>query len=247
LTAYATVMIALLVVDLVTGSSEIYIDGAPTAAERLVLAVLGLTIPLALIVGWAVSRLRSRRAKSVVAITAMAVAAVASVVRGGPSHLILTVIAVAVVAIATAVGVGAVLAWAVRLTMAQANAMGALFVSALPVMLLTVVVFFNTYVWLLASTISQARLALALLFLFAVTTAFIISSSNSRVGPMLHLVRAPHDGAHDLSGTPFAAIADLPTNEPLSRGNLYRRNLFRLGSHRARPGSADEVDRRRSE
>ncbi|WP_227999771.1 hypothetical protein [Mycolicibacterium sp. P1-5] len=217
LTAYATVMIALLIVDLVAGSSEIYIDGAPTAAERLVLAVLGLTVPLALIVGWAVSRLR-RRAKSVVALIATAVVAAASVVRGGASHLVISGIAVAIAVIVTAVGAGAVLGWAVRLTMAQAAAMGALFVSALPVVLLTVVVFFNTYVWVLASTISQARLAVALLFLFAVTIAFILSSSNSRAGPMLESVSAPHDGAHELSGTPFAAIPDPPTNEPLSGG-----------------------------
>lgn len=217
MTAYATVMVALLIVDLVAGSSEVYIDGAPTAAERLVLAVLGLTVPLALIIGWAVSRLR-RRARSVVSLIATAVVAAASVVRGGASHLVFSGIAVAIVAIVTAVGAGAVLGWAVRLTMAQAAAMGALFVSALPVVLLTVVVFFNTYVWVLASTISQARLALALLFLLAVTIAFIMSSSNSRAGPLLESVSAPHDGAHELSGTPFAAIPDPPTNKPLSRG-----------------------------
>ncbi|HYO01712.1 MAG TPA: hypothetical protein VET27_07415 [Mycobacterium sp.] len=44
----------------------------------------------------------------------------------------------------TGSGAGAVLAWAMRLTMTQLAAMGALFVRALPVLLLTVVVFFNT-------------------------------------------------------------------------------------------------------
>lgn len=78
------------------------------------------------------------------------------------------------------------------MTMTQAAAMGALFVRALPVVLLTVVVFLNPYAWLLASTLTGTRLATALLFLFAVTTAFIVSSSRSRVGLMLDSVRAPH-------------------------------------------------------
>jgi hypothetical protein len=38
--------------------------------------------------------------------------------------------------------------------MVQVAAMGALFVRALPVVLLTVVGFLNTYAWVLASTIS---------------------------------------------------------------------------------------------
>lgn len=96
--------------------------------------------------------------------------------------------------------------------------MGGLLVRALPVMLLTVVVFFNAYVWVLASTISEARLGLALLFLFAVSTAFLVSVSHSRVKAMLESLVAPHDATHDLSGTPFAVLPDPPASDPLSRG-----------------------------
>jgi hypothetical protein len=83
LAGYATVVIALLVVYFVMGTSEIYIDGAPTAAERIVLSVIALAMPLAVLVGWSVSRLHSRRAQSVVSIAAAAVAAVAGVIQGG--------------------------------------------------------------------------------------------------------------------------------------------------------------------
>jgi hypothetical protein len=172
------------------------------------------------VVGRAVSRVQSRRAQSVIAVVAVFVATVAGVIQGGVSHLVVTVIVVAAVALFTASGVGAVLGWAVRLTMTQVAAMGALFVQALPVMLLTVVVFFNTYVWLLASTISRARLWLALLFL-VVTAAFIISVSRSRAEPMLEAVSAPHSAAHDLSGTPFAAMPDPPVADPLTRGERF--------------------------
>src|ERR1700759_2691307 len=65
LAAYGTVVLALLVVYFVMGTSEIYIDGAPTPAERIVLGVLTLSVPLAVAVGIAVSRLDSRRARSI--------------------------------------------------------------------------------------------------------------------------------------------------------------------------------------
>jgi len=221
LAAYSIVALALLVVFLLTGSSDVYIDGAPTPAEKVVLGVIALTAPLALLVGWAISRMRSRRAQAVVSVVAVTVGAVSAVIQGGISHLLPTVIAVVVVLVCTATGVGAVLGWAVRLTMAQVAAMGALFVQALPVMLLTVVVFFNTYVWVLAATISQARLWLALLFLTAVTTAFIVSTSRSRLRPMLESVGAPQDHTHRMSGTPFAAMPDPPASDSLTAGERF--------------------------
>ena len=217
LAGYATIVLALLVVYFVTGSSEVYVDGAPTAAETVVLVVIVLVVPLALVIGRMVSRIQSRRTQSIVSVGAVAVAVGASVFQGGLAELPATIVAVAVVVVATATGVGAVLGWALRLTVTQVSAMGALLVSALPVMLLTVVVFFNGYVWILASTISQARLFLALFFLFAVTAAFIVSSSRSRVRPMLESVGTPDGTQHDLSGTPFAAMPERPSPDPLTR------------------------------
>lgn len=217
LAAYATVVLALLVVYFVMGTSEIYIDGAPTPAERIVLAVLVLSVPLAVAVGIAVSRLESWRTRSVVALAAIAAAAVGGVVQGGTTHLVGTAIAVAVIAVATVTGVGAVLGWAVRLTMSQVAAMGALFVGALPVMLLTVVVFFNTYVWIMAATISQARMWLALSILLAVTLAFLFSASTSRIRPVLERADVDHGVEHDLSGTPFETAPDPAVKEPLTR------------------------------
>ncbi len=217
LAAYATVALALLAVFLLTGSSEIYIDGAPTPAEQLVLAVLTLTVPLATAVGVVVSRLRNLRTKTAIATGAVAIAAISSVIQGGPSHLLAVAIVVAVVAAMTVTGAGAVLAWAVQLTMNQVAAMGELFVRSLPVLLLTVVVFFNGYVWLMATTISRTRLWLAVLFLLAVTVVFLVSTSASRVRPMLESASAAAEDTHDLSGTPFAAIPDPPVSAPLTR------------------------------
>ncbi|MBV8966242.1 MAG: hypothetical protein JO191_08720, partial [Mycobacteriaceae bacterium] len=119
LAAYATVVSALLAVYFLIGTSEVYIDGPPTPVERLVLAVIAFAVPLAALVGWLISRLNSRRAQFVVAIAAAAVAAVASAIQGGLSHLVGTAVVVLLVLASTAAGIGALLAWAMRLTMNQ--------------------------------------------------------------------------------------------------------------------------------
>lgn len=217
LAAYATLVLALLVVYWLEGSSEIYIDGAPTPAEQVVLAVLVLVLPVAVLVGRIVSRQRTLRTQAVSAVIAVVIAAIAGVIQDGVAHLVANAVVTVVILLCTATGFGALLAWAVRLTMAQAAAMGALFVRSLPVLLLTVVVFFNTYVWVMASTISRARLWVAVLFLLAVTVAFVVSVSVARARPMLESASAPDEGGHTLDGTPFADLPDPPVAIPLSR------------------------------
>ncbi|MGA8253185.1 MAG: hypothetical protein WB989_21880, partial [Mycobacterium sp.] len=54
---------------------------------------------------------------------------------------------------------------------------GALAVRALPVVLLTALVFFNTYVWIMAATINGKRLLLAMVFLVSVAAVFVISGT----------------------------------------------------------------------
>ena len=91
----------------------------------------------------------------------------------------------AVLLILTGCGVGSVLGWAVRMTLSHLATVGALAVRALPVVLLTALVFFNTYVWLMAATINGTRLVLAMAFLVGIAAAFVISATVERVRPML--------------------------------------------------------------
>ena len=82
-----------------------------------------------------------------------------------------------------------------------------MFVRALPVVLLTFLVFFNTYVWLMAAIVSRARLWLALGFLFLIAAAFLVSSTLERVRPILDdPIPSPTDQQR-LAGTPFEAHA----------------------------------------
>jgi hypothetical protein len=221
LAAYATVILALLAVYFLLGKSEILIDGTPTPAEQVVLAVLVLALPVAALVAWLVVRLGDRRKQAAVSIASLVIAEAAGVIQGGAGHLVATPVVVLVIVVLTISGGGAVLAWAVRLTMSQAAAMGGLFVRALPVMLLTVVVFFNTYVWQMAASISRARLWLALAFLFLVTSAFLVSASRTRVKSMLASIGEPHPAAHDLDDTPFANLPDPTVDSPLTRGERF--------------------------
>lgn len=87
--------------------------------------------------------------------------------------------------ILTGSGIESVLGWAVRMMLSHLATVGALAVRALPVVLLTALVFFNTCVWLMAATISGNRPAPAMVFLVSIAAAFVTSATRERVRPML--------------------------------------------------------------
>lgn len=212
---------SILVVGL-SGKHTIDIDGRPTVAEGFLLALLVLVLPVAGLVGWLVSRIE-RPWRRVVASNACLVVITLGCLFGGPSprmpvNLVFALVSVGVIIVATATGVGSILGWAVRDTMANLALASGMFVRALPVVLLTFLVFFNTYVWLMAAIVSRERLWLAIGFLFAIAAAFLVSSTLERVRPILEAPEpAPPQDPDRLAGTPFANIPDEPGADPLSR------------------------------
>ncbi|MUL82485.1 MULTISPECIES: hypothetical protein [unclassified Mycolicibacterium] len=221
LAAYAWVTLSSVLVVALTGKHTIDINGTPTRTEWFVLAVLLLVLPVAALVGWAVSRLRTVSAAGA-ASTAAVLVIVASGFYGGMTardgvNLIIELLVVAIVLLCTATGIGSILSFAAQVTMSNLASVGSLFVRALPVVLLTVLVFFNTYVWVMASTLSRARLWLALLFLFAVAAVFLVSSTLERVRPILRPDAKEPEDARRLAGTPFADMPDRPRRVRLSR------------------------------
>jgi hypothetical protein len=223
LAAYATVQSCGIPIMLLTGSREVRIEGPPTTLEWVVLAIIAAAIPLAVIVGLLVPRLTHGQIRGAAGITAAIVAAVAGFIDAGPSSLPTTALAVAVILILTGCGVGSVLAWAVRMTLSQIATVGALTVRALPVVLLTALVFFNTYVWLMAVTISGRRLWLAMIFLISIAAAFVISGTIERVRPMLRSTAALPRDCERLANTPFAAMPDAPDGSGVPRVTLTER------------------------
>lgn len=203
-----------------SGKHTIDIGGRPDLAEGAVLALLVLVLPAAAVVGWLVSRIASLRWRLVAVAVAIAVI-VLGAVFGGLSYrvfanLMVSGIAVAVILVLTATGVGSVLGWAAHATLTNLALVAGMFVRALPVVLLTFLVFFNTYVWLMAAVISRTRLWLGLGFLFLIAAAFLVSSTLDRVRPILASPEPDPDDAAQLAGTPFEHMPDDPGTTPLS-------------------------------
>ena len=221
LATFAILMATSILVVLISGKHYIDIDGRPTRAEWFVLALLVLVLPVAAGVGWLVSRIATLRGRTVAATVAVAIA-IAGAVFGGPSprilgNLVLVGVAVAIILVLTASGAGSMLGLAGEATLAHLSEAGSLLLRALPVLLLTFLVFFNSPVWLMASTVSRRRLWLAILFLSAIAVAFAVSSTIDRVRPMLNSTEPAADREARLAGTPFAAIPDPPKVQALSR------------------------------
>lgn len=210
---------SILVVAL-SGKHTIDIDGRPNLTEGFVLALLVLVLPAAALVGWLVSRVDAVLRRAVAANLSLAVI-ILGAVFGGPSprifvNLVMSAIAVIVILVLTATGVGSILGWAGRDTLSNLALVGGMFVRALPVVLLTFLVFFNTYVWLMAAVVSRTRLWLALVFLSIIAASFLVSSTLDRVRPILESPEpAPEDQAR-LTDTPFEHMSDKPGTDELS-------------------------------
>jgi MFS family permease len=217
LAAYAALQACVLAVYSIVGAGDIEITGDPTPAEWVVLAIIALTLPLMALVGWLVSRLRSGRTRAAVATVSVAGVACVAAVVSGLGQLVQETVVVALVLILTGCGAGAVVGWAVRTMLSHLAMVGALAVRALPVVLLTALVFFNTYVWLMAATISGDRLGLAMAFLVSIAAAFVISATLERVRPMLQSTTVLPKDSEALADTPFATMPDAPAGPPLKK------------------------------
>jgi hypothetical protein len=191
LAGFATISLCVTAVYLLTGSAVINVDGEPTAKEWVVLAILVLAIPLTVLVGWLVARMVTNRAQTISAAVSTVVAVASAIVQRDLESFVTTGVIVAAVLTLTATGIGSVLGWAAKLTLSQLAAVGDLLVGALPVVLLTVLVFFNAPVWAMASTISRERLWLALVFLLSIAAAFVVSGLRTRVASTLESATGP--------------------------------------------------------
>jgi hypothetical protein len=211
LAAFAVFMANSALVVLITGKHTINIEGEPTRTEWFVLALVVLVLPIASTVGWLVSRISTVRGRTIAATVAVAIA-IAGGIIGGPSprivaDLIFEAVVIAAILALTASGVGSILGWTARMTLSHLAAAGSLVIRALPVLLLTILVFFNSPVWLMAATVSRPRLWLALLFLALIAAAFVISVTVEQFKPIMD-AEVTGERAARLAGTPFETMSD---------------------------------------
>ncbi|QNI07385.1 hypothetical protein GAN17_14605 [Mycobacterium kubicae] len=219
LAAWAAVESCLLAIYFVSAGRDVEIAGTPTTSQWVILGLLAVALPLAALAGWLVSRISAVRARAIAATVAVAIAVVSDVIEAGsdPVQLSRAAVILTLTLVLTGCGIGSVLGWAVRMTLSHLATVGELAIRALPVVLLTALVFFNTYVWLMAANISDARLWLSIVFLLAIAGAFVVSKTIERVRPMLRDTAVLPEGSESLSDTPFAEMPDPSPRAPLKR------------------------------
>jgi hypothetical protein len=229
LAALAVVLAAFRIVTLFSGGREIDIDTHPTPAEWAILAVLLGALPVAACAAKLASCVVSPRGRSLTVAVSLAVCVLADLVSGKPltvlTELASTAAAVAVVLAIIGLGIGSVLGWSVRLTLTHLKSVGALAVRALPVLLLTVLVFFNGPVWSMATTISRGRMWLLVGFMLTIAGAFLFTGVVERVRPTLTSAVVREADIEQLKGTPFDAMPDPAGGDhlaiPLSRRERF--------------------------
>lgn len=221
LAAYAVIALNSIAIVTVTGQHTVDIPGRPDLAEGVALALVVLVLPVAALAGWLVSRLTNPLRRAMAANVALA-AIVVGMIFGGPGNRILVnlvsaAITLALILVATASGAGSLLGFMLYVTRTNLASIGGMFVRALPVVLLTFLVFFNGPVWQMTALISRQRLWAGMLFLVLIAAAFLVSNTLDRVRPILAETSPALEGDETLDDTPFAGIPDPASGRPLSR------------------------------
>jgi hypothetical protein len=125
---------------------------------------------------------------------------------------------VAVLAIwLTYVGIGSIVLWAFRFAWVQLGALGTLMSRALPLLMLTVVVYFTGELWQLSARMSRERLWQTIGFLALVAIVFVVTTIRDEVQALREDRAEQTDPAKLLEGTPLATADDrAPERTPLS-------------------------------
>jgi hypothetical protein len=222
LTSLAVVAGATLAIFALLGTTDVNIDSIGlTATEYVVLTIIATCVPLAGVAGWLVARMVTNRAQAITSGIALVFIAIAEAITSGAFGFTATLAVVALVVIMTASGVGSIIGWAARLTLSQFAATGALLVRALPVVLLSVLVFFNTYVWIMSATVSQTRMWSAIGLLGVIAGVFVVAGTFEQAKPLLQKATASPRHAERLVGTPFEHMSEPAEPDPLTKGEWF--------------------------
>ncbi|MCX2930382.1 hypothetical protein ORI20_08850 [Mycobacterium sp. CVI_P3] len=124
------------------------------------------------------------------------------------------VVAVAAVWL-TYLGIGSIALWAFRYAWQQLGALGTLMSRALPLLMLTVVVYFTGELWQLAARMSRQRLWQTIGFLALVAVVFMVTTIRDEVRALRDDLSGQHNPAQLLVGTPLETDTD-PARTPLS-------------------------------
>jgi hypothetical protein len=122
----------------------------------------------------------------------------------------------------TYVGFGSIALWAFRFAWVQLGAVGSLLSRALPLLMLTVVVFFTGELWQLAARMTRQRLWQVIGFLALVALLFVVTTIRDEVRALREDRAERSDPRALLAGTPLAGYVDQePARTPLSKGEQF--------------------------
>lgn len=118
----------------------------------------------------------------------------------------------------TYLGFGSIAGWAFRFASVQLGALGTLMSRALPLLMLTVVVYFTGELWQLAARVTRQRLWQIIGFFAVVALAFVVTTIRDEVRALRDDRAEQTDPASLLTGTPLAvAPGERIPRTPLSR------------------------------
>lgn len=117
-----------------------------------------------------------------------------------PAFVVITLLAIWL----TYLGFGSIAGWAFRFAWVQLGALGTLMSRALPLLMLTVVVYFTGELWQLASRMTRQRLWQVIGFLAFVALAFVVTTIRDEVRALREDRAEQSDPAGLLEGTPLA-------------------------------------------
>ena len=132
-------------------------------------------------------------------------------------------LAVSLVAVwLTYIGFGSIALWAFRFAWVQLGALGTLMSRALPLLMLTVVVYFTGELWQLSARMSRERLWQTIGFLSIVALLFMIATIRDEVAELRRDRSEQTDPAALLVGTPLqSTCATPPERTALSLGEQF--------------------------
>jgi hypothetical protein len=131
-----------------------------------------------------------------------------------PIFVVITLLAIWL----TYLGFGSIAGWAFRFAWLQLGALGTLMSRALPLLMLTVVVYFTGELWQLAARMTRQRLWQVIGFLALVALLFVIATIRDEVRALRDDRAEPMDPRELLAGTPLAEhLNQDPVRTPLSR------------------------------
>jgi hypothetical protein len=128
----------------------------------------------------------------------------------------------------TYIGFGSIVLWAFRFAIVQFGALGTLMSRALPLLMLTVVVYFTGELWQLAARMTRQRLWQTVGFLAIVAIVFMVTTIRDEV-LALREDRAEQDD-------PAKLLADTPLAQFRSPAGPYPAVAGRAGQRRRRDG-----------